>query len=90
MQFRGHGICSHNIVFKAKEEQIKWWSLSNEDSDIIKRIDFKIIKVMYASRVLPKDYITEKINKIDECLKNDVALKKIKKYVSWEHGKNKP
>ena len=69
--FKGDGIYSHNVVLKAKEEQIKWWSLSDEDSDRIERIEFKIIKVMYASRVLSK--ITEKINKIHESSKDDVA-----------------
>ncbi|KAJ1464166.1 hypothetical protein T484DRAFT_3647348, partial [Baffinella frigidus] len=66
--FKGDGLYSHNIVLKAKEEDI----------------NFRILKVMYASRVLPKDYITEKINKINDCLKDDVALKKF--LINMFHG----
>jgi hypothetical protein len=66
--FKGDGIYSHNIVLKAKEEDIT----------------FRILKVMYASRVLTKNYITEKINKIDDCLKDDVALKKF--LINMFHG----
>ncbi|KAJ1464828.1 hypothetical protein T484DRAFT_3641496, partial [Baffinella frigidus] len=66
--FKGDGIYSHNIVLKAMEECI----------------DFDILKVMYAFWVLPKDYVTEKINKINDCLKDDVDLKKI--LINMFHG----
>lgn len=57
--FKKNGVYSHSVLLKAIEEDI----------------DFTIIKYMKATKLLPKTYFTDKINKIMNVLNNKVHQK---------------